>query len=251
MMAVEQEMEELDLAVRQFQNTTMRIRYSNIPVVAAPHGMTLGGGCEICLHADRVQAAAETYIGLVEFGAGVIPAGGGSKEFALRASDEYQNENLRLPTIRERFLTVGMAKVATSAEEAFEFGLFRNGQDRVSINGDRRIADAKRAVIEMADNGYSRPAPRKDVTVLGQKAQGIFIAGARSMMDANFISNHDRKISEEFGNVLAGGDLSRATQVSEQYLLDLERKAFLKLCMEKKSLERMQSLITKGKPLRN
>ena len=251
MMAVEQEMEELDLAVRQFQNTTMRIRYSNIPVVAAPHGMTLGGGCEICLHADRVQAAAETYIGLVEFGAGVIPAGGGSKEFAVRASDEYQNENLRLPTIKERFLTVGMAKVATSSEEAFDFGLFRRGQDHVSINGDRRIADAKRAVIEMSDNGYSRPAPRKDVTVLGQKAQGIFVAGARSMMDAKYISDHDRKISEEFGNVLAGGDLSQATQVSEQYLLDLERKAFLKLCMEKKSLERMQSLITKGKPLRN
>lgn len=251
MMAVEQEMEELDLAVRQFQNTTMRIRYSNIPVVAAPHGMTLGGGCEICLHADRVQAAAETYIGLVEFGAGVIPAGGGSKEFAVRASDEYQNENLRLPTIKDRFLTVGMAKVATSSEEAFEFGLFRRGQDHVSINGDRRIADAKRAVIEMSDNGYSRPAPRKDVTVLGQKAQGIFVAGARSMMDAKYISDHDRMISEEFGNVLAGGDLSQATQVSEQYLLDLERKAFLKLCMEKKSLERMQSLITKGKPLRN
>lgn len=251
MMAVEQEMEELDLAVRQFQNTTMRIRYSNIPVVAAPHGMALGGGCEICLHADRVQAAAETYIGLVEFGAGVIPAGGGSKEFAVRASDEYQNENLRLPTIKERFLTVGMAKVATSAEEGFELGLFRKGQDRISINGDRRIADAKRAVIEMSDNGYSRPAPRKDITVLGQKAQGIFVAGARSMMDAKYISDHDRMISEEFGNVLAGGDLSQATQVSEQYLLDLERKAFLKLCMEKKSLERMQSLITKGKPLRN
>ena len=251
MMAVEQEMEELDLAVRQFQNTTMRIRYSNIPVVAAPHGMALGGGCEICLHADKVQAAAETYIGLVEFGAGVIPAGGGSKEFAVRASDEYQNENLRLPTIKERFLTVGMAKVATSAEEAFEYGILRRGQDEVSINGDRRIADAKRAVIEMADSGYSRPAPRKDITVLGQKAQGIFVAGARSMMDAKYISDHDRKISEEFGNVLAGGDLSQATQVSEQYLLDLERKAFLKLCMEKKSLERMQSLITKGKPLRN
>lgn len=251
MMAVEQEMEELDLAVRQFQNTTMRIRYSNIPVVAAPHGMALGGGCEICLHADKVQAAAETYIGLVEFGAGVIPAGGGSKEFAVRASDEFQNENLRLPTIKERFLTVGMAKVATSAEEAFELGILRRGQDEVSINGDRRIADAKRAVIEMADSGYSRPAPRKDITVLGQKAQGIFVAGARSMMDAKYISDHDRKISEEFGNVLAGGDLSQATQVSEQYLLDLERKAFLKLCMEKKSLERMQSLITKGKPLRN
>ena len=251
MLAVEQEVEELDIAVKTFQDTVMRIRYSSVPVVSAPHGMALGGGCEICLHSDKVVAAAETYIGLVEFGAGVIPAGAGSKEFTLRASDEFQNGNLKLPQLRERFLTVGMAKVATSAEEAFGLGIFRRGIDEVSVSAERRIGRAKRAVIELHEQGYSQPAERTDITVLGKKGQGIFVAGARSMESAKYISEHDRLISEEFGNVMAGGDLSAETKVSERYLLNLERKAFLKLAMTRKSMERMQSLITTGKPLRN
>jgi 3-hydroxyacyl-CoA dehydrogenase len=251
MLAVEQEVEELDIAVKAFQDTVMRLRYSSIPVVAAPHGMALGGGCEICLHSDKVIAAAETYIGLVEFGAGVIPAGAGSKEMALRASDDYQKENLKLPALRERFLTVGMAKVATSAEEAFELGILRKGIDEVSVSAERRIGRAKRAVIELHEQGYSQPAERTDITVLGKKGLGIFVAGARSMESAKYISEHDRIISEEFGYVMAGGDLSSETKVSERYLLNLERKAFLKLAMTRKSMERMQSLITTGRPLRN
>jgi 3-hydroxyacyl-CoA dehydrogenase len=251
MLAANQEIDELDMAVRQFQNTVMRIRTSAIPVVAAPHGLTLGGGCEICLHSDKVIAAAETYIGLVEFGAGVIPAGCGSKEMALRASDDFQEGNLQLPALRERFLTVGMAKVATSAEEAFDLGILRKGIDEVSVSAEHRISRAKRAVLEMHAAGYTPAAERKDILVLGKKGLGIFVAGARSMEAGKFISEHDRIISEEFGYVMAGGDLSEATKVSERYLLDLERKAFLKLAMTRKSMERMQSLITTGKPLRN
>lgn len=251
MLAANQEIDELDMAVRQFQNTVMRIRTSAIPVVSAPHGLTLGGGCEICLHSDKVIAAAETYIGLVEFGAGVIPAGCGSKEMALRASDDFQEGNLQLPALRERFLTVGMAKVATSAEEAFDLGILRKGIDEVSVSAEHRISRAKRAVIELHAAGYTPAAERKDILVLGKKGLGIFVAGARSMEAGKFISEHDRIISEEFGYVLAGGDLSDATKVSERYLLDLERKAFLKLAMTRKSMERMQSLITTGKPLRN
>jgi 3-hydroxyacyl-CoA dehydrogenase len=251
MLAANQEIDELDMAVRQFQNTVMRIRTSAIPVVAAPHGLTLGGGCEICLHSDKVIAAAETYIGLVEFGAGVIPAGCGSKEMALRASDDFQEGNLQLPALRERFLTVGMAKVATSAEEAFDLGILRKGIDEVSVSAEHRISRAKRAVLEMHAAGYTPAAERKDILVLGKKGLGIFVAGARSMEAGKFISEHDRIISEEFGYVMAGGDLSDATRVSERYLLDLERKAFLKLAMTRKSMERMQSLITSGRPLRN
>lgn len=251
MLAANQEIDELDMAVRQFQNTVMRIRTSAIPVVAAPHGLTLGGGCEICLHSDKVIAAAETYIGLVEFGAGVIPAGCGSKEMALRASDDFQEGNLQLPALRERFLTVGMAKVATSAHEAFDLGILRKGIDEVSVSAEHRISRAKRAVIEMHAAGYTPAPERKDILVLGKKGLGIFVAGARSMEAGKFISEHDRIISEEFGYVMAGGDLSEASKVSERYLLDLERKAFLKLAMTRKSMERMQSLITSGKPLRN
>jgi len=251
MLAANQELDELDMAVRAFQNTVMRIRTSSIPVVSAPHALTLGGGCEICLHSDKVIAASETYIGLVEFGAGVIPAGCGSKEMALRASDDYQENNLQLPALRERFLTVGMAKVATSAAEAFDLGILRTGIDEICINGDRRIARAKSAVLEMHEAGYTAPLERKDILVMGKKGLGIFVAGARSMEAGKFISEHDRIISEEFGFVLAGGDLSEPTQVSERYLLDLERKAFLKLAITRKSMERMQSLITSGKPLRN
>ena len=236
MLAAQQEVEELDMAVKAFQDTVMRIRYSSIPVVSAPHGMALGGGCEICMHSDKVVAAAETYIGLVEFGAGVIPAGAGSKEFTLRASDDYQANNLALPALMERFLTVGMAKVATSAEEAFDLGIFRKGIDEVCVNSERRIAQAKRAVLELDEEGYSQPVERTDIKVLGKKGLGLFVAGARSMESAKYISEHDRIISEEFGYVMAGGDLSAA---------------FLKLAMTKKSMERMQSLVTTGRPLRN
>jgi 3-hydroxyacyl-CoA dehydrogenase len=234
-----------------FQNTSMRIRYSSIPVVVAPHNLTLGGGCEFSLHADHVQLNAETYMGLVEFGVGVIPGGGGTKEFALRASDEFKTEQIAQNVLKERFLTIGMAKVSTSAEEAFELGYLQQDRYAVSMNRSRLIADAKAKAIELAEAGYTMPVRRKDIKVLGKQGLGIVYAGANSMYSGKYISEHDKKISEKLGYVLCGGDLSAPTEVTEQYLLDLEREAFLSLCGERKTLERIQSIVTKGKPLRN
>ena len=251
MMAVEQEWEELNMAVRMFQNTSMRIRYSSIPVVVAPHNLTLGGGCEFSLHADHVQLSAETYMGLVEFGVGVIPGGGGTKEFALRASDEYRDDQIVQNALKNRFLTIGMAKVSTSGLEALELGYLMPGKYAISMNKSRLIADAKAKAIELADAGYTKPVQRNNIKVLGKQGLGIVYAGANTMFSGGYISEHDKKISEKLGYVMCGGDLSAPTEVTEQYLLDLEREAFLSLCGERKSLERIQSIVTKGKPLRN
>ncbi len=251
MMAVEQEYDELNAAIKYFQDSCMRLRYSSIPTVVAPHGMTLGGGCEMTLHADRVVAAAESYIGLVEFGVGVIPGGGGSKEMALRASDMFQKGDVELNVLQEHFLTIGMAKVSTSAYEAFDLDILKKGKDIVVVNRDRQIATAKAVAKMMADQGYTRPVKRKDVKVLGKQALGMFLAGTDSMEDSNYISAHDHKIANKLAYVMAGGDLSEPTLVTEQYLLDLEREAFLSLCGERKTLERLQHMIQKGKPLRN
>lgn len=251
MMAVEQEWEEIDFSIRAFQNTVMKIRYSSIPVVTAPQGLTLGGGCEMNLHADAVLAAAESYIGLVEFGVGLIPAGGGTKEFALRASDAFREGDLQLNTLRERFLAIGQAKVSTSAKEAFDLGILREGTDRIVINAANRIAEAKQKAIALAEAGYTKPVQRKNIKVLGKSGLGMVYAGANSMFSGKYISEHDKKISEKLGYVLCGGDLSAPTEVSEHYLLDLEREAFLSLCGEKKTLERIQSILTTGKVLRN
>lgn len=251
MMAVEQDYDELNMAVKMFQNTAMRIRYSSIPVVVAPFQLTLGGGCEFSMHADFVQLHAETYMGLVEFGVGVIPGGGGSKEFALRASDDYQPDQIVQNTLKERFLTIGQAKVSTSAVEAAELGYLQQGKYAITMNRKRLLADAKAKVLELADAGYVQPAPRKDIKVLGNQGLGIVYVGASSMRAGNYISDHDKKISEKLGWVMCGGNLSAPTEVSEQYLLDLERKAFLELCGERKTLERIQHMLTKGKALRN
>jgi 3-hydroxyacyl-CoA dehydrogenase len=251
MFAVEQEYDELDFAIRAFQNTMMRVRYSSIPVVVAPHNMALGGGCEMCLHADKVIAHAETYMGLVEFGVGVIPGGGGTKEFAVRLSDELHEGDVELNQFRNRFLTIGQAKVSMSAHEAFELGYLRQGIDEVIVSRAHQLAYAKECALALADKGYTKPAPRNDIRVMGNSALGLVYVGANSMKSGNYISEHDQKISEKLGYVLAGGDLSQPTVVNEQYLLDLERDAFLRLCMEKKTLERMQSILTGGKILRN
>jgi len=251
MMAVEQEWDEIDFSVRAFQNTVMRIRYSSIPVVTAPHGLTLGGGCEMNLHADKVVASAETYIGLVEFGVGLIPAGGGTKEFALRASDAMREGDIQVNVLREHFLTIGQAKVSTSAKEAFGLGILREGKDEIVMNAQRAIARAKEVAITLAEAGYTKPVMRKDIRVLGRSGLGMVYAGANTMYSGNYISEHDKKISEKLGYVLCGGDLSQPTDVSEQYLLDLEREVFLSLCGEKKTLERIQSILTSGKVLRN
>ena len=251
MMAIEQEYDELDFAVRAFQNTTMRLRYSNIPVVVAPHNLTLGGGCEMCLHADKVVAHAETYMGLVEMGVGVIPGGGGTKEFALRAADEFGEGGVRINTLRNRFLTVGQAKVATSGEEAFELGYLRRGIDEVIVSRKHQLTYAKEVCLAMAEKGYTMPLKRKNIQVLGKEGLGIVYVGADSMKAGHYISEHDKKISEKLGKVLCGGDLSQPTEVSEDYLLTLERKAFVELCTERKTLERMESLVKTGKILRN
>ena len=251
MMAVEQEYDELNAAIKYFQDTMMRMRYSSIPTISAPHGMTLGGGCELSMHADKVVAAAETYIGLVEFGVGVIPGGGGSKEMALRASDTFKKGDVELNTLQEYFLTIGMAKVATSAYEAFDMGVLQKGKDIVVVNKDRQIATAKAHAKLMAEAGYTQPVKRKDVKVLGKQALGMFLVGTDSMEASNFISEHDHKIANKLAYVMAGGDLSEPTLVSEQYLLDLEREAFLSLCTERKTLERIQHMLKTGKPLRN
>ena len=251
MMAAEQEYDELEFAIRTFQNTMMRMRYSSIPVVAAPHQMALGGGCELCLHADKVIAHAELYMGLVEFGVGVIPGGGGTKEFALRAGDAMHDGDIRINTFRNRFLTVGQAKVSTSAHEAFELGYLREGIDEVVINRDDQLGYAKQAALLLSQKGYTKPIKRKNVKVLGKEALGIVHVGANSMKSGNYISKHDQLISEKLGYVMAGGDLSEITEVSEDYLLGLERKAFLELCQERKTLERLQSMVQKGKVLRN
>ncbi len=251
MMAAEQSWDELNMAVKQFQNTTMRLRYSSIPVVVAPHNLTLGGSCEICLHADMVVAHAETYVGLVEFGVGVIPGGGGTKEFAVRLSDSLHEGDVELNTFRDKFLTIGQAKVSTSAYEAFDLGIFRKGIDRVVISRARQLTEAKKACLQLADAGYTQPAMRTDIRVLGNQALGLVYVGANSMWSGNYMSEHDLKISEKLGYVIAGGDLSEPTKVTEQYLLDLERDAFVSLCREKKTMERLHSIINGGKILRN
>lgn len=251
MMAVEQEYDELNMAVKYFQDTMMRMRYSSIPTVAAPHGMTLGGGCELSLHADRVVAAAETYIGLVEFGVGVIPGGGGSKEMTVRASDTFQKDDVELNRLREHFLTIGMAKVSTSAYEAFDTNILQKGKDIVVVNPDRQLAIAKQHALIMAGNGYTKPIPRTDIKVLGKQALGAFYVGTDQMFAGKYISEHDKKIANKLAYVMAGGDLSENSYVSEQYLLDLEREAFLSLTGERKTLERLEYMLKKGKPLRN
>ncbi|WP_339752250.1 3-hydroxyacyl-CoA dehydrogenase/enoyl-CoA hydratase family protein, partial [uncultured Winogradskyella sp.] len=233
MMAAEQEYDELNMAIKYFQDSMMRMRYSSIPTVAAPHGMALGGGCELSMHADKVVAAAETYIGLVEFGVGVIPGGGGSKEMALRASDTFKKGDVQLNTLQDYFLTIGMAKVATSAYEAFDLGILQKGKDVVVVNKDRQIAVAKQHAKLMADMGYTQPVKRTDVKVLGKQALGMFLVGTDAMKDSKYISEHDMKIANKLAYVMAGGDLSEPTLVSEQYLLDLEREAFLSLCTER------------------
>ena len=251
MLAVEQEYEELNAAIAYFQNTMMRMRYSSIPVISAPHGMCLGGGCELSLHADKVVASAETYIGLVEFGVGVIPGGGGTKEMTLRASDAFKKNDVELNILREHFLTIAMAKVSTSGHEAYDLGLFEKSKDVIVTNRDEQLSIAKSYARVLADAGYVKPIERTDIKVLGKQALGMFMVGTDSMKAGNYISEYDLLMADKLAYVMSGGDLSAATTVSERYLLDIEREAFLSLCGQRKTLERIQHMLTTGKPLRN
>ncbi|MCL1688697.1 3-hydroxyacyl-CoA dehydrogenase [Elizabethkingia anophelis] len=250
MMAVDQDWDDLNMAINYFQQSMMRVRYSSIPVVVAPHGMTLGGGCEMTMHADRVVAAAETYIGLVEFGVGVIPGGGGSKELTVRTMKEVIADDVKTNRLRDAFMNIAMAKVATSAYEAYDMGILQKHKDIVVVNKNRQIAEAKKVALQLAEQGYTQPIKEK-VKVLGQDALGMFYVGTDQMLAGRYISEHDKKIADKLGFVMAGGNLSEATDVSEQYLLNLEREAFLSLCGERKTLERIQYMLQNGKPLRN
>ncbi len=250
MQALEQEFDELNLMIQQFQQAMMRMRYSSIPVVGTPHGLTLGGGCELNLHCDKVVASAESYIGLVEFGVGLIPGGGGTKEMTLRTAAKYEDGEPEFNLLRNTYMTISTAKVSTSAAEAFDLGYLRRG-DEVVVNPHRVIAQAKATALELADAGYSQPTPRTNIKVHGKGALAMFKTGVFAMKEGKYISAHDQLIADKLAYVMCGGDLSAPTEVSEQYLLNLEREAFLSLCGERKTLERIQSILTTGKPLRN
>lgn len=251
--AQEENWEEIEAMVRAFQNATMSLRYSPKPVVVAPFQMALGGGCEVVLHADRVRAAAEAYIGLVEVGVGLIPAAGGCKEMALRAFDRVPRDLAEadpFPFLKRTFETIALAKVSTSAEEARSLG-FLTDDDTISMNADRLLADAKKEVLALVASGYTQPQQRTDIPALGLGALATFKLGIHQMRRGGFISDHDALIGEKVARVLTGGDLNHQTRVSEQYLLDLEREAFLSLCGERKTQERIGHMLKAGKPLRN
>ena len=250
MLAFQQEFDELNQAVSYFQQTSMRLRYSSIPVVLATQGYVFGGGCEFAMHSDAVIASAESYIGLVEAGIGVIPGGGGTKEFAVRASDAFFEGDVQIPTLIEKFKTIAQAQVSTSASEAFNLGYLQHVKDTVVTNKDRAIADAKKKVLDLADN-YVPKAPRKDILVLGRTGLSALYVAAHTLLLGHYASEHDIKIAKKIAFVLCGGDLTGAQRVSEQYLLDVEREAFLSLCGEPKTLERIQYMLQNNKPLRN
>ena len=253
MEAQEENWDELDMMARVFQNATMSLRYSPKPVVVAPFQMVFGGGCEMVLHADRVRAAAETYIGLVEVGVGIIPAGGGTKEMLVRTMDlipKDASDADPFPFVKRAFETIGMAKVATSAEEARAMG-FLSADDTVSMNADRLIADAKKEVLALAASGYVAPQQRTDILALGNSSLATLKLGIHQMKRAGYISDHDAEIGTQLARILTGGDLNHPTRVSEQYLLDLEREAFLKLVSMRKTQERIAHMLKTGKPLRN
>jgi len=250
MLAYQQEFDQLNIAVNLFQQTMMRCRYSKIPVVAATQGYVFGGGCETLMHCDAGVVASESYIGLVEVGIGVIPGGGGTKEFAVRASDSFFEGDVQIPTLVEKFKAIALASVATSAHEAFNYGYLLPERDTIVMNKDRNIAEAKQKVIELADN-YVMPTRREDVLVLGRGGLAALYTAANELKRGNYASDHDIKIAHKIAWVLCGGDLTGAQLVSEQYLLDVEREAFLSLCGEQKTLERIQYMLQNNKPLRN
>lgn len=250
MEAQDEEWDEIDNIIRLFQNTMYKVKRFEKPVVAAPHRMTLGGGVEACMPADQVIAGAETYYGLVEVGVGLIPAGGGCKEFAMRVSQRVGHPEAELqPYLNQVFETVGMAKVSTSGHDAKRLGYLRS-TDRIVANQDHLIYQAKQAVLQMSRADYE-PIPEEKIRVVGSEGKAVLQLGAIGMRESGYISDHDLLIAKKLAHVLAGGDLPAGSLVSEQYMLDLEREAFLSLCGEMKTQQRMQHMLTKGKALRN
>ncbi|NOT36378.1 MAG: 3-hydroxyacyl-CoA dehydrogenase/enoyl-CoA hydratase family protein [Saprospiraceae bacterium] len=250
MLAFQQEYDQLDMAVRLFQNTSMRMRYSKIPVVMATQGYVFGGGTEFLMHCDSAVCAAESYIGLVEVGVGLIPGGGGTKEFALRLSQEIQEGSILIPQLIQKFKTIATASVATSAFEAYDYGYLIHNRDSISYNNQMQISLAKDKVLELSKN-YLPPVPQNQIMVLGRTGLGSLNAAAHSLLRGAYASDHDIKIAKKIAYVLCGGDLSYPQNVTEQYLLDIEREAFLSLCAEPKTLERIQYMLENNRPLRN
>jgi 3-hydroxyacyl-CoA dehydrogenase len=257
--AQEQEWDELHMAVKQFQNVNLAIKYAPKPVVAAPQGMALGGGCEVSLHAARIQAAAEAYIGLVEAGVGLIPGGGGSKEMLIRANEQAAGgEDLDLfHALKPVFESIAMAKVGTSAEECRELGYLRR-EDGVSMNRDRLVADAKEAALALVRGAYKplaaswqEGAQTTQIKVLGEHFLAAAKLAIHMMLRGGYASEYDAHVGRKLANILAGGPLTSPQLVSEQYVLDLEREAFVSLCGEKKTQERIAHTLKTGKPLRN
>jgi 3-hydroxyacyl-CoA dehydrogenase len=243
--------DELDLMIRAFQRATMALRYSDVPVIVAPAGLTLGGGAEIALHADRVQAASETYLGLVEVGVGLIPAGGGTKEMTVRAMGALPTpQSDPLPHVQKAFETVALARVSASAPDAVKLG-YLSATDGFTMNRERLIADAKTRALDRVRDGYHKPLPRIAIPVGGASLRAALQLGVHLAWRAGRASDHDALIARKVAHIFAGGDVPHATTVSEQYLLDLEREAFLSLLGEAKTLERIQHTLKTGKPLRN
>ncbi|HEY4554277.1 MAG TPA: 3-hydroxyacyl-CoA dehydrogenase NAD-binding domain-containing protein, partial [Bacillaceae bacterium] len=251
MAAQDDDIFEIDMVVRQFQQAMMRIKYSTKPVVAAPFGMTLGGGAEVCLPSAHIQASMETYMGLVEAGVGLIPGGGGNKELYIKTLRNFpKGIEFDLQKVANQvFETIALAKVSTSADEARDTH-FLNRTDGMSVNGDHLLHDAKQAVLSLYEQGYTPPA-REKVPVTGETGYATLLLGAEAMRLSGYISDHDMKIAKKLAYVIAGGKVPFGTEVDEQYLLDLEREAFLSLVAEPKSQQRMQHMLVKGKPLRN
>jgi len=250
MMAMQGEWEQMNFAVKTFQDTIMRCRYSSVPVVAATQGYVFGGGCEMIMHCDAAMCAAESYIGLVEVGVGLIPGGAGTKEFAVRASDAFFAGDVQMPTLIDKTLTIAQAKVATSAPQAFDMGYLLEKKDHVVMNAKRNIMEAKVKVIELSRN-YRQPIMRKDITVMGRAGIAAIYSAANELILGNYASEHDVKIAKKLAYVICGGDLTGQQQVSEQYLLDIEREAFISLAGEKKTQERISHMLQTNKPLRN
>ncbi len=250
--AQEEEWDDINMMVAQLQKTVMRLRYSAKPVVTAPYGLTLGGGCEIAMHGDKVRAAGETYMGQVEVGVGLIPAGCGTKEMTMRAMDAAKRtpDADPLAFLKKTFELLGMGKVATSGQEAKAWGFLRES-DSISMNGDRLIQDAKQEVLNLDASGYVQPVERTDILALGESAQAAMKLALHMMKQGGFISDHDELIGKKLAKVMSGGDLNHQTYVSERYLIDLEREAFVSLCGERKTQERIAAMLKTGKPLRN
>ena len=245
--------DDIEASVKAFQDTLMAVKYFGKPVVAAPFGLTLAGGCEICLACDAIRAAAETYMGLVEVGVGLIPAGGGTKEMLLRCTEGIPQNVVDadfFPFVRQAFETVAMAKVATSAKEAQKLGFMRS-TDRITINRDFLIHDAKRTVLEMVKENYRPPQPRKNIKVVGEKGLALLQMGLFFMREGGYISQYDEHVGKKLATIFSGGNLPDGSEVTEQYLLDLEREAFVSLCGEPKTQARMEYMLKTGRPLRN